>query len=394
MGLERAGMRTIAFCDNEPFCRDWLDQQWPGVPCFDDVRSLHAGLIRERVDVLAGGFPCQDVSVAGKGAGIDGERSGLWAEMFRLVRELRPRWVLVENVPALRTRGADRVLGELESEGYTCWPFVVGADDVGAPHRRKRVWIVAHRTRDVDGDGREELRRARERTLAGGVGRRGVLGVGEDREEDRHVAHSGGDPVRVEQQRMSRRRSRGVRDEGQAVTGDDGTTVAIGLADSDGRRREGERVAQPPGVEGAPGRDADGRDGARMGHASSGGLGVGWSSPSPRDRGDAHGADASVAVAAGARREEPGREHARPLAAVAPPSWPARPGEPQHAWEPPRVVPRAQPGLGRDANGLPSRVVSAHRRARLKALGNSVVPTVVEAIGRAMITTDEALFSI
>lgn len=224
--------------------------------------------------------------------------------MFRLVCELRPRWVLVENVPALRTRGADRVLGDLESEGYTCWPFVVGADDVGAPHRRKRVWIVAH---------------------------------------------------------------------------------------CDGRRREGEREPQPAGVERAPGRDADGRDGARVGDAARGGLGVGGGSSSPRSRGDSYGADARVALASGARREEPGREHARALAAVAPPSWPARPGQQQHAWEPPRVVPGAQRGLGQHVDGLPARVVSAHRRARLKALGNSVVPAVVEAIGRAIIAADQGM---
>lgn len=394
LGLERAGMRTIAFCDSEPFCRDWLDQQWPGVPCFEDVRQLHAGLVRERVDVIAGGFPCQDVSVAGKGAGIEGERSGLWVEMFRLVRELRPRWVLVENVPALRTRGADRVLGDLESEGYTCMPLVVGADDVGAPHRRKRVWIVA---------------------------------VGQ--------ADGCGDVVRIVQQRMPWGRPGGVRDEGETVARDDGASVALGLADSDGWRREGKREQEPSGVERASWRDADGRHGASvehsglpgsgdareseprprltrtraadhrtaagasregLGHAARGGLGVGGSSPSPRSRGDSYGAGESgdgLAVATGARRQAPWRVHARALPAIASPSWPARPGQQQHACEPPRVVPGAQRGLGGDTSRVSVRLGSAHRRARLKALGNSVVPQIVEAIGRAMIATEEALLS-
>lgn len=339
LGLERAGMETIAFCEVEPFCREWLAQQWPEVPIFDDVRRLHAAAVSGGVDVVAGGFPCQDISVAGNGAGIDGERSGLWSEMFRIVCELRPRWVLAENVPALRTRGADRVLGDLESEGYACWPLVVGADDIGAPHRRKRVWIVAHRSCDA---------------------------------------------VLDEQQRVPGGRTGGVRDEGQAEPGDDGASVAVGLADCDGGRCQRERQSHHADQQGTPGCVADRCDRARVGDAACGGLGECRCSSSPRDRGDAHCADARVAVAAGARREEPGREHARPFSAVAPPSWPARPGQPQFDWEPPRVVPRAQPGLGGDTHGLPDRVVSAHRRARLRALGNSIVPQIVEAIGRAI----------
>ena len=126
LGLERAGMTTAAFCEVDPYCREWLAQQWPEVPIYDDVRSLDATALRD-IDIVAGGFPCQDISVAGKGEGIDGARSGLWAEMFRIVCDVRPRWVLAENVPALRTRGADRVLGDLESAGYVCWPLVVGA---------------------------------------------------------------------------------------------------------------------------------------------------------------------------------------------------------------------------------------------------------------------------
>jgi len=107
----------------------------------------------EPVDLVAGGFPCQDVSAAGRGVGIErGHRSGLWREFARIVRELRPSWVLVENVPALRRRGADIVLGDLEAAGYSTWPLVVGARHVAAPHRRDRVWIVgrlADASRDV-----------------------------------------------------------------------------------------------------------------------------------------------------------------------------------------------------------------------------------------------------
>lgn len=143
LGLERSGMRVVWQSEVDPYASAVLRKHWPHVPNHGDVRSIRGDTV-ELVDVLCGGFPCQDISVAGKGAGIDGERSGLWREYARLIRELRPRWVVAENVPALRTRGYDRVHDDLEAEGYAVWAFVVGADDVGAPHRRKRVWIVAH----------------------------------------------------------------------------------------------------------------------------------------------------------------------------------------------------------------------------------------------------------
>lgn len=148
LGLERAGMRTVAFCEIDPFCRSVLRHHWPNVPIFDDVRTIDPiGL--GRIDVICGGFPCQDISTArhANAPGLDGKRSGLWFEMFRLVRECRPDWVLIENVSRLRTLGADRVLSDLGSEDYTARPLVVGAGDAGAPHPRARVWIVANSNR-------------------------------------------------------------------------------------------------------------------------------------------------------------------------------------------------------------------------------------------------------
>ncbi len=156
LGLESTGgFRTIGFCEIEPFPREVLRKHWPGVPIWEDIRELTAeSLGGLQPDAIVGGFPCQDISVAGKGAGLDGARSGLWSEFARLVVELRPRWVIVENVGALRTRGVDRVCSDLEAQGYSVWPLLVGAWAVGAPHKRDRVWIVAHR----DGEGRSEQR--------------------------------------------------------------------------------------------------------------------------------------------------------------------------------------------------------------------------------------------
>lgn len=147
LGLERAGMRVVAQCEIDPFCRAVLAKHWPDVPRFDDVRELRGSDV-SGIDLIAGGWPCQDISVAGKGRGIYAERSGLWWEFQRLIQEIRPRWVLGENVPALRTRGADEVAASLEGIGYTVAPFVVGAWAVGAQHERDRAWIVAHLERD------------------------------------------------------------------------------------------------------------------------------------------------------------------------------------------------------------------------------------------------------
>jgi len=148
LGLERTnGFRTVAFCEIDPFARRVLAKHWPQVPIYDDVRELDAARLRAdgiTVDVICGGFPCQDISIAGKGAGLAGERSGLWREYARLVRELRPRYVVVENVAAMLGRGMGDVLGDLAEIGYDAEWHCIPASAVGAPHERDRVWIVAH----------------------------------------------------------------------------------------------------------------------------------------------------------------------------------------------------------------------------------------------------------
>lgn len=152
LGLEWAGMTTVGQCEFDRYCRKVLEKHWPGMPRWIDVREVTGENVKERcghVDLVCGGFPCQDISVAGKGVGLSGERSGLYWEMWRVIKEVRPDWVLAENVPALRTRGADDVIASLEGLGYTVWPIVVGAWAVGAPHKRDRVWIVANSPRSV-----------------------------------------------------------------------------------------------------------------------------------------------------------------------------------------------------------------------------------------------------
>jgi DNA (cytosine-5)-methyltransferase 1 len=146
LGLERTGgFSTVAFCEIEEFPRRVLAKHWPNVPCYRDVRELTAERLAAdgiAVDVICGGFPCQDISTAGKGAGLAGERSGLFYEIARLVGELEPRYVILENVAALLSRGLADVLGTLASLGYDAEWHCIPASALGAPHHRDRMWII------------------------------------------------------------------------------------------------------------------------------------------------------------------------------------------------------------------------------------------------------------
>jgi DNA (cytosine-5)-methyltransferase 1 len=147
LGLERAGMRTVAFCEIDPYCRKVLAKHWPGVPVYDDIRTLTADRLRSdgvSVDAICGGFPCQDVSLAGRRAGMGDTRSGLWSEYRRLVCELRPRYIVVENTPGLLSLGMGTVLGDLAELRYDAEWYCIPAAYVGADHIRDRVWIVAY----------------------------------------------------------------------------------------------------------------------------------------------------------------------------------------------------------------------------------------------------------
>lgn len=163
------GHTCVCAVEIEPYCRKVLLQRQrdgilPKFPIWDDVRTFDGKPWRGKIDVVCGGFPCQDISCAGKGAGIGGARSGLWSEFARIVREVRPRYVFVENSPMLARRGLGRVLGDLSESGYDAEWLVMGADDCGAPHRRKRMWILAHSRR---GNGRGDFGRESRRLRRG-----------------------------------------------------------------------------------------------------------------------------------------------------------------------------------------------------------------------------------
>lgn len=280
LGLEWAGWECVGQVEIEPFAVSVLEKHWPNVKRWTDVRKLTASdVVRSvgTVDAIVGGFPCQPWSVAGKKLGANDPRH-LWPEYYRLIKELRPRWVIGENVPGLLPRGADAVLADLEAQDYTCWPIVLGADNVGASQRRKRVFFVAMANSNAG--------------QSSGTGQAVCAG--------RNAVDFGG--------------------QGLANTGS--TRSQIGIP------------AQAPGCAG----NASQSDDTSTGHRRPG----------------AH-------------------------------SWPARPGQVQHAWEEPRTV---EPTVGSTVDGS-AREFSRWRKGALKGLGNMVVPQVAEVIGKIVLATDK-----
>lgn len=140
------GWTTEAFVERNEYAQRVLAKNFSGVPIYDDVREYTGG--RGTADIVCGGFPCQDISTAGQGIGIEGERSGLWKEMFRIISEIRPQFVVVENVAALLGRGMGVVLGNLSEIRYDAEWRVFSACELGFPHARERVFIVAYPERE------------------------------------------------------------------------------------------------------------------------------------------------------------------------------------------------------------------------------------------------------
>lgn len=212
LGLERAGVGyTVWQCEADAFCRSVLACHWPRVPRYEDVRTLQ-GSDLEPVDLLCGGFPCQDISSAGSRKGLAGERSGLWYQFARLVGELRPEWVVVENVISGACKWVQPVCAGLEQLGFQALPLPLYASWVGAPHERGRVFIIARRRDPADADA-SAVRDAEQRRPDG---RAGWL---RDARHDEHLHARAAGPA----------------------------------ADADARRCESLGLAEHAGIEGAPG---------------------------------------------------------------------------------------------------------------------------------------------
>ena len=351
-----------------------LAKHWPGVPIHEDVRSL-TGEAVGHIDVITGGFPCQPFSLAGKRAGEEDDRH-LWPEMYRLVAELRPAWVIGENVFGHISMGLDQVLSDLESLDYTCRPFVVPACAVDAPHRRDRLWIVADTPRDEQG--RQEQRPERERV---GAGSQSITisdsnGTGLEEWQGKNAGRSRANGGAFFE--------RGFRRLPEPDMG--------GMVDGLPRKLHGDRL---------DGEKMDGEKAGATGNAGVDGM--------PGLRRDEQIAEASP----GLQQAESVRGSMRPLPRQGRPAGRASTGKANEAVqdlrgdvlaEPQQETQHMQPGMlernrttQRDEavgwtpepEGIPRVAVGVKNRVdRLKSLGNTVVPQIPEIIGRAILMAE------
>lgn len=336
-GLERAtGAEVVWQAESNPFCRLVLAHHYPKAKRYEDVCDVDGSA--ERVDIICGGFPCQDLSYAGKGEGLDGARSGLWSEYERIVCVLRPRYVVVENVAALLARGLGRVLGDLAALGYDAWWDCIPAASVGAPHRRDRLFLVAWRVSDADGV-RVRLGAERRRGAARSpdAGHAESLPVGTSAELANAVG--GGLKTRSRETSPTRRTRRGIGVAGALVGDAASVRVEAELATSSARR------------DGGAGSDDSS---APMAYADS-------------ERQQGLGLENRQSRHSGSRGNE--------LDGSDLPLWPPSPDD-LHAWS--SVQADAQPAFCSLADGLPRVLLGSrrggYRRQALEALGNAVVP--------------------
>lgn len=332
LGLERAGLGPVKWqAESDAYAREVIARHWPEARRYEDVRDVDRDAAR--VDVVCGGFPCQDLSLAGSGAGLAGARSGLWTELVRVAREVGCRYLVVENVSALLVRGLGTVLGALAEGGFDAAWDCVPAAAVGAPHRRDRILLVAWRVPDPERDAVRQLAERGE-----GAARAADAGHAESRRVGAAPLALVGDPAGARLQGRPESGERGEGGESLACArgealgwreAEAARCVGGVLADPDRWRREVERIARrQPGQPGAPWRVVDGR---RL------------------------------------------------------PLWP--PGSDDHeGWA--GVPAAAQPAVRRVVDGVRRRVDRA-RRKRLKALGNAVVPAVAEVVGRLIVAAEQ-----
>ena len=370
LGFEWAGIETKWQVEIDDYCQKLLSLRFPHTKKFTDVRKVGSHNL-EKVDIISGGFPCQDISVAGKGAGLEGERSGLWTELHRVISELRPRFAFIENVPMLTIRGGTRVIADLAEIGYDCEWQVIGADDVGAWHRRKRIWIVAYLP---DTNGTRRVRWANDETdrcsryinrksskilstnrkgytdvpdtdsnrtkwneSENGKGRR-FEQSGED-DTQRHSLNSDTNRVRSHKKKVNINRETEFCDKQDSISGSVGGEVP---RPGNNRQSERDNVPDPGSLR---------RDSGRSEQPLQG-TGTYGQTQSRKDAPDSLGKRGCSGDTAGKDAEDVRQLRGSP---------------PYGYWD-------TEPNVGRVANGIPNRV------DRLKGLGNAIVPQVAQII--------------
>jgi len=341
LGLERTGhFKTIAFCDNDKYCNLVLQKHWKGVKIYNDVREISKEKFKEdkieSPDIITGGFPCQPFSVAGKQKGTSDDRH-LWPEMFRIIKAFKPRFVIGENVPGIVNiqDGVvfETVCTDLESQGYEVQPFNIPASAVGAPHQRKRIWIIAH-LENSDSGGRRRQEGSRTYDLRRGESEKQNHNL--NKTSERRLQGSAESSFKFERTsspsesnvanaisrnvEAGRERQRGVRTESEGQRTSDYVTSS-----SETKRTE-KKLADTNGE----GLEGFGQSSSQFNETSS-------STSSSEER----------------------------------------QGQVDQGWW------SVEPNVGRVAHGVQGRV------HRLKGLGNSIVPQIVEEIGKAIIKAAE-----
>ena len=332
LGLEATGgFETAAFCEIDPYCRSVLKKHWPDVPIFEDIRKLK-GTDIGTVDIITGGYPCQPFSVAGKQKGVEDKRH-LWPEYFRIIKELRPSFIVGENVGGHIKLGLDSVIEDLESEGYAARTFSISASSVGANHQRERIWIVAN----SDSSGSESAQPAI-------IGEQKNKEIGNGQTDDTARITSGANSTFPEQ---------------GGETKMEFMANAYGVNDAIGRVN---RKIQETGGSGS------------IDERGSGTNANGFSYSSKNETLDSENVGNTISRDAQTRcgeqriSSEKKREEKT--------TWPSRSSTfgINNLWE-------TEPNVGRVVNGIP------HRVDRLKALGNSLVPQIPFYIGQSIIQT-------
>ena len=361
-GLEKLGFKTVAFCEIDKFCKLLLQKHWKKVKIYDDVKEITKQRLEtdgvELPDVITGGFPCQPFSVAGKQRGTDDNRH-LWPQMFRIIRELAPRWVVGENVRGLVNiqdgMVFETVCTDLEGEGYEVRAFNIPAAGVGAPHRRERIWIIANKKESMVNSNNIRFQQHNE--------------TEEETSRRRSSAtFKSTSDVANAQSKGTRKNDKGLWSRTSRISGGQETTMANTNLnrekwnqpeDRKGSRTQqsGEDVAHSKSLQGN-GRGRHEHSITEQGPQQAGGTsGSGY--------GDEDVADANETRLQGFRTEHQLRE-SQSEESTGGVGW----------WE-------SEPDVGRVAHGVSGRV------HRLKGLGNSIVPQIAEEIGRAIIEAEK-----
>ena len=347
-GLDKVGFKTVAFCEMDKYCKLVLQKHWKGVKIYNDVKEITKERLEadgiEFPEIITGGFPCQPFSVAGKQKGTSDDRH-LWPEMFRIIKELKPRWVIGENVPGI-INIQDGVVFEtvctnLESEGYEVQTFNIPASAVGAPHQRKRIWIVGHSKHD--GSFTSKIKRGDNEINAGTQ-----KGSNSSSEFKRTSGSRNNENVANSRRTLRQRSSIGEENENETRKEDANQHQRSSSPSESDVANANARLSNGENEEIQTRRDASNISSEKLSNTDSERL--------------------------EGQRQSSGQFSQKFFTSN---NSEGQQGSMDQGWW------SVEPNVGRVAHGVPGRI------HRLKALGNSIVPKIAEEIGRAIMTAED-----